>query len=137
MASRDPEKMCPMLRHFWWRLSAWYIKKFPDRNLILTATYRTPKEQFSIFKRNRPGMILTKCDGYEKKSKHNYLPSHAFDVAVMAPQGAYGKVVVWEEEYYKPFAEAMAFLDPQGKFRWGGNFSFKDYPHFEVFWPRK
>jgi hypothetical protein len=87
MASRDPRDLCPLLRDFWPRLLNWYASHYPERDLVLTATYRSPEEQSSIYANNRPGMILTRCDGFRVKSKHNYQPAHAFDVAVRVAGG--------------------------------------------------
>lgn len=42
---------------------------------------------------------MTNCDGYIKKSKHNYLPSRAVDIAIFVN----GKLT-WEENYYKAVA---------------------------------
>ena len=52
--------------------------------------YRTPNEQFELYKKGRTfkngkwtkvGTTFTELDGKIKKSKHNYLPSLAVDVA--------------------------------------------------------
>ena len=126
MASRDPKDLTPLLAEFWPKLRAWYMNKFPGRALILTCTHRTPEEQAAIFARNAPGRILTRCDGYKIKSKHNELPALAFDVAV-AERGA----VVWREDYYVPLGAAIKALGYEGRVRWGGWFSFRDYPHME------
>src|SRR3990167_8469395 len=97
MPSRDPAELVPTLQEFWKELKAWYETKFPDRQLILTCTHRTPAEQAEIFAANKPGNILTRCDGYKILSKHNHKPSEAFDVAVLEK----GKAQ-WQEVYYIP-----------------------------------
>jgi peptidoglycan L-alanyl-D-glutamate endopeptidase CwlK len=53
--------------------------------------HRTPEEQLELFKNGRAlingswviterDKVVTNCDGYSKKSKHNYYPSKAVDV---------------------------------------------------------
>lgn len=125
--SRDPKDLTSVLQEFWPKLKGWYEAKFPDRKLILTCTYRTPEEQAAIFAQNRPGHILTRCDGTNIKSKHNYLPSQAFDVAVVI-----GGKAQWQEVFYIPLGRAIGELGYSDRIRWGGHFSFRDYPHFEV-----
>jgi hypothetical protein len=134
MASRDPELLCVTLQVFWRKLQAWYQAKFPDRELFLTCTYRSPEEQRALYKQNRPGKILTRCDGVKVRSKHNFSPAHAFDVAVRF-KGNKGRVE-WQEVFYIPLGRAIAELGYEGRIRWGGWFSFRDYPHFEVLWPK-
>lgn len=137
MPSRSPDDLTPILKEFWPRLKNWYEALYPERELFLTATYRSPEEQLEIYKRNEPGRILTHFDGINKKSKHNYKPAHAFDVAVRVRGGPEGPIVVWQEQYYLPLGAAIKALGAEDKIRWGGFFSFRDYPHFEVFWPNK
>ena len=136
MPSRDSADLCPRLQEFWPKLKGWYEAKFPERELFLTCTHRSVKEQQEIYKRNRPGAILTRVDGIKVKSKHNYKPAHAFDVAVRI-KGASpeGPVVVWQEVYYIPLGRAISELGYSGRIRWGGWWSFRDYPHFETLWP--
>jgi hypothetical protein len=45
--------------------------------------YRSPEEQNDLYQigRTKPGTKVTNIDGYTKKSKHNYYPSRAVDVA--------------------------------------------------------
>ena len=109
-----------------------YENQFMGRELFLTCTLRSIQEQQEIFARNKPGEILTKCDGVRIFSKHNPLPgqqlSRAFDVGVKL-----GGVVVWGDMYFTPLGLCLDVLKYRDKIRWGGDFkSFKDYPHFEV-----
>jgi hypothetical protein len=126
MPSRDPKSLTPLLQEYWTKLKAWYEAKYPGRVLFLTCTYRSPQEQNDLFKRNAPGHILTRCDGINIKSNHNYTPAMAFDCAISE-----GKAVKWQEDYYLPLGAAIKELGYDGKIRWGGWFSFRDYPHFE------
>lgn len=127
MPSRKIEDCEPLLQEFWLKLRKWYMTKFPGRAIFLTATYRSPEEQAEIFAKNKPGRILTRCDGTKIKSNHNFNPSKAFDVAV-SEKG----VVQWQEVYYIPLGRAIQELGYEGRIRWGGWFSFRDYQHFEV-----
>jgi hypothetical protein len=127
MPSRDPKDLAPLLQEFWPKLRAWYMGKYPGRALILTCTHRTPAEQAAIYAQNKPGRILTRCDGVNTLSKHNHLPALAFDVAV-CEKG----VAQWREDYYMPLGAAIKELGYEGRVRWGGWWTFKDYPHLEI-----
>ena len=136
--SRNPEDLAPLLRDFWFKLKARYEDKFPARRLFLTTTYRSPEEQLAIFRQNGvDGHILTKCDGFKIKSKHNYKPSHAFDFAVSLIGGLEGPKTVWDEKYYKDAADLIKELGMEKQIRSGGWFTFRDWPHMEIFWPAK
>ena len=58
--------------------------------------HRTPQEQKTLFEKGRtkPGSIVTYCDGYAKKSKHNASPSLAVDIYAFVD----GKAS-WEAEH--------------------------------------
>ena len=133
MPSRDPKDLCVTLQIFWPKLKAWYEAKFPERRLMLSWTHRTPAEQLEMFKRNKPGSILTRCDGYKKLSKHNYFPAHALDVFVII-----GGKSEWDESFYMPLRQALIDLGYDDRIVWGGNWvSFKgDVYHFEMRWPK-
>lgn len=55
------------------------------KNFDCTVIYghRSPEEQNDLYQigRTKPGAKVTNIDGYTKKSKHNYYPSKAVDVA--------------------------------------------------------
>lgn len=126
MPSRDIKDCSQILQEFFPKLKGWYEKKFPGRTLFLTCTYRSTEEQQAIFAQNKPGHILTRCDGLKKLSNHNYKPSHAFDVAISDKD-----MVQWRDDFYTPLGCSIKDLGYEGKIRWGGWFSFRDYPHFE------
>ena len=127
MPSRNIADCEPLLQEFWPKLQTWYEALFPGRELFLTCTCRSAEEQQEIFKKNTPGQILTRCDGIKNLSKHNYKPAKALDFAVKV-----AGVVQWRESYYLDIGTAIEDLGYEGKVRWGGYFSFKDYPHLEV-----
>ena len=127
MPSRDIKDCVPLLQEFWPKVKGWYEGKFPGRTIFLTCTFRTVKEQQEIFAQNRPGRVFTRCDGIKNKSNHNLIPSQAIDVAVSIK----GRVV-WEDEFYTPLGGAVKDLNYTDRIRWGGWFSFHDFPHFET-----
>jgi peptidoglycan L-alanyl-D-glutamate endopeptidase CwlK len=107
------------------------IKECPI-DFSISYGHRTPEEQNKLFKQGRsvPGRIVTYCDGYEKKSKHNYLPSQAVDIVCFK-----NHKVTWEPEYYKRVAiHVLKVATELGiKITWGGNFSkLQDLPHFQI-----
>lgn len=119
------------------------IKESPF-DFMITHGYRTPEQQFELYKKGRElidgkwvktGKTVTGRDGFRIKSKHNYYPSLAFDIAVLVD----GKVT-WEAGYYNTVAkhilEVAKRLLIEGKvserIQWGGNFSNYDGPHFEI-----
>lgn len=132
MPSRDPLDLCPTLQVFWPKLRDWYEEKFPGRRLILTCTHRTKDEQRVLFSMNdSTGKIVTRCDGVKTLSKHNYYPSHAFDVAVIINERA-----KWDESLFTPIGKAIEELNYSDRISWGGNWSFRDYPHVQMRWPK-
>lgn len=132
MSSRDPKDLCPTLQVFRLKQKYWYEAKFPERRLILSCTHRSVEEQQALFKMNaKTGKIITQLDGINKLSKHNYLPAHAFDVVVVID----GKAQ-WQEIFYIPLGRSIAELGYSDRIGWGGHFSFRDYPHFEMRWPK-
>lgn len=89
---------------------------------------RSPADQMIAFKTGK-----SKCDGVKNKSKHNYIPSQAFDVYAFVN----GKAS-WDENHMCIIAGViMACASELGiNIRWGGTFgsdSFNgwDKPHYE------
>lgn len=137
MPSKDIKDCVPMLQEFWPLLKARYEKEHPGRELFLTCTHRDPAEQLDLYEQNRPGHILTRCDGYRKLSNHNYTPAKAFDLAVkeysVSPAGIkLSSRVMWDEKYYIDIPPMIKELGYDGKIRAGAWFTFRDYPHYEV-----
>ena len=112
-------------------------------NLAITRTdftvlygTRTEEEQFKLFKIGRKlvkgvwtiiGKTVTNLDGKVKKSKHNYSPSLAVDVAPYP--------IDWDDiSRFKRLAsiikECAEELDIE--IVWGGDWKMRDYPHFEI-----
>jgi len=126
MTSRRTEDLEPHLAQAYRLLREEYETRFPDRQLLLTCTYRSPEEQKTLYAsgRSRPGPILTNCDGDKKLSKHNLWPTQAFDVAILA-----GGKALWDEDSYRELGAIGTALG----LKWGGNFrTLKDCLHFEL-----
>lgn len=104
----------------------------------ITWGYRSPVKQNELYQQGRTisGNIVTHVDGYEKKSKHNHLPSLAVDIVCYVA----GKIT-WEPSIYLEVGvhvmEIAELLFEQDKITnrisWGGNWKkFRDWPHFQI-----
>lgn len=110
----------------------------------ITWGYRSPVKQNELYQqgRDKNGNIISKkdvityVDGYDKKSKHNYNPSHAVDI-ICYINGKH----TWDSKIYKKVATNIMdiaedlFLSGAIKNRiiWGGNWNkLKDWPHFQI-----
>lgn len=112
--------------------------------------HRSQEEQFELYKKGReqradgwaltnPKQKVTNIDGYEVMSKHNYLPSKAFDFVCYV-----NGHITWKEKYYVFVAGyIMGKAEELGiDVTWGGNFdrdsdimeegTFRDLGHFEI-----
>jgi peptidoglycan L-alanyl-D-glutamate endopeptidase CwlK len=127
MPSRKIEDCTVALQIAWRDASSTYAFYYPDLpQPFITCTYRTPEEQLELYAqgRTKPGKIVTRL---KKGSKHNQLPSKAFDIAFKAKDGA----LDWSPDLFKKFAEIIRQQYPL--INWGGSWkSFKDLPHFEI-----
>ena len=125
--SRDFDLLHPLLIEQIARLAEQAKAQLVDGSYIKPiCSHRTPQQQFEIFKKGREkvdgdwivenkNQIQTNKDGFDKLSRHNYLPALAVDFGLM-------KMVHGMEDYagnspaYKeigPIAEALGF-------EWGG-----------------
>ena len=102
--------------------------------------HRSLERQSQLFKEGK-----TKINGIDKKGKHNHLPSLAFDIAAVLPQG-----LSWERNNLCFIAGVILSTGTRllmegkisHKIRWGGNWDsdgeiitdqrFIDLPHFEL-----
>ena len=107
---------------------------------------RTVEEQFELFKQGRElqadgtwkkiGSTVTELDGRVKKSKHNYTPSQAIDIAPYP--------IDWNNiQRFKDMAKVVlqCAKNLNIKIVWGADWDmdgdieehkFKDFPHFEI-----
>jgi peptidoglycan LD-endopeptidase CwlK len=127
MPSRRIEDLVPELQKAWVESLAEYQKLFPHSpQPFITCTHRTEKEQAELYAqgRTKPGKIVTNL---KKGSKHNSLPSQAFDIAFKNAAGA----LVWDKIHFKNFADVVKKLHPNVE--WGGTWKkLPDAPHFQV-----
>ena len=114
-------------------------------DFMITHGYRTPDEQFELYKKGRTlkddrwirtGNVVTFLDGYTKKSKHNLFPAEAFDVAILQK----GKIT-WSVPLYIELAGHILEVADQlfdeeiinNRINWGGNWvRLHDYPHYQI-----
>lgn len=102
------------------------------KHMDFTVLYgtRTVAEQQALYAqgRTKPGAIVTNKDGVNKKSKHNYLPSLAIDIAPWP--------IDWNDiERFKELSEVVkkAAKDMGVAIQWGGDWeTLKDWPHWEI-----
>lgn len=100
---------------------------------------RSIKEQLELYSKGREFLdgnwiitdkkkIVTYCDGMIKKSKHNFYPSLAIDIAPYP--------IDWNDlTRFRELSEVVKkiALEKNIKIRWGGDFKkLKDSPHFEL-----
>jgi hypothetical protein len=125
------------LRATWPKVVDEYTNLNPHRRLIITASYRTPEEQFALFRVGRtfapdgvtvesvqPSKIVTTKDGYRRQSNHNFWPAQALDFAVLIA----GKVTWTFKEY-----ENVGVIAEKHGLIWGGRWTvLRDGPHVEV-----
>jgi hypothetical protein len=92
---------------------------------FLTCTHRPEKEQNSAF-----------MTGHSKlrwpNSKHNKLPSEAFDVADKNCTWEVQRFVRIADHIKKVWKEEVAEKYPDLDLVWGGDWKMRDYPHFQI-----
>jgi len=106
------------------------FRREQGKELYITCTWRSTARQRQLYAQGRGtrGLIVTNIDGVSKRSRHNYYPSQAVDVAVDVDPGP-GKVIVWDIKEYLPLGE----LCKRFGLVWGGSWTaLKDYPHIEL-----
>jgi len=104
-----------------------------NQDFSIIEGYRSVERQQILYKQGRtePGKIVTKIDGIKKKSKHNYIPSLAVDVAPYVD----GQIV-WDLKYYPSIIEAFKTASKELGIKiscgadWTGDFV--DAPHIEL-----
>lgn len=136
MASRDLADAHPVLAERVRLVQARFPEIRPSHELHLTCVYRSPAEQFELYKKGRRldedgkwylqdrGKRVTNADGVTAISKHNMQPARAVDVVVVLA-GKY----LWAEEEYEPLGP----LAIEVGLVWGGTWPrFRDLPHLEL-----
>lgn len=108
-------------------------------DLKVVCGHRSTEEQGKLFKQGRKhdgigwyidnkNAVLTNCDGFINKSKHNQLPAKAVDI-VPYPS-------MWSDNYKFYYLAGVIMTIAwylKIPLKWGGEFkTFKDFPHFEI-----
>jgi peptidoglycan L-alanyl-D-glutamate endopeptidase CwlK len=105
-------------------------------DFTVLSGFRSPNEQLELYKQGRElkdgkwirvGKTVTNVDGVNTKSKHNYSPSQAIDIAPYP--------IDWDDiERFEQMAVVVMYCAKKLgiKLIWGGDWRMKDYPHFEL-----
>jgi peptidoglycan L-alanyl-D-glutamate endopeptidase CwlK len=105
-----------------------YANRYPNEpQPFITCTHRSNEEQNQLYALGRTvkGKIVTNAKAGQ--SKHNSLPSKAFDIAFIGLD----KKLNWANKHFKNFADIVKEVD--ASIIWGGDFrTLKDSPHFEL-----
>jgi peptidoglycan L-alanyl-D-glutamate endopeptidase CwlK len=127
MASRSKDDLNESLSQAYDMACAEYARKYPnDPQPFITCTYRSNEEQNRLYSQGRttPGKIVTNAKAGQ--SKHNSLPSKAFDIAFITLD----KKLSWSDKYFIQFAEIIKGIS--SVIDCGCYWKFKDSPHFEL-----
>lgn len=130
MPSRSIDDLHPLLKP----LCQEFLDRCADEGIraLLTCTYRSPKEQDSIYAqgRTKPGKKVTNAKGGQ--SKHNFEihgkpAAKAFDIAIKGPNNTLN----WDTA--SPEWKRVGRIGKSLGLVWGGDWQkLKDYPHFEL-----
>lgn len=138
MPTNDINDACKKLRDEWPGIQTDFIAAVPGHYLVLDCVYRSPEEQFELFKKGRvltefgtwivkyKDEVVTNVDGYKIIGAHNYNPSRAIDCCVMNNQTGER---CWDEKWY---ARLIVIADQHGLVDGGSWRTLKDFPHLEV-----
>lgn len=114
------------------------VSRLPFDCIVIYGT-RTIQEQQALYAqgRTKPGKRVTNIDGVTKKSRHNYLPSLAIDVAPFSviATGRWKETPAVMAEFAEIGRTAQAVAKELGvtDFEWGGAWArFKDLPHHQL-----
>jgi len=121
------------LSHVHQDLQALFNEVIKDYDCTVICGMRTQEEQKELYAQGRykPGNIVTYKDGIERRSKHQV--GLAVDV-VPYP-------IDWkDEERFREFGwfvigvakTLKRYGQIEKDIKWGGQWKFKDYPHFEI-----
>lgn len=127
-SKKNMEGLHPDLKEFLNKLI-----KISKYDYIITCGIRSDQEQNKLYQKGRtlPGEIITNCDGYKYKSKHQIKEDGygwAADIAILI-----NRKIDWDIHLFKELVndEVRALMEKYG-IEWGGDWkSFKDYPHFQ------
>ena len=100
-----------------------------SNKVMVTQTLRTIQEQDALYKKGRSvkGQIVTNAKGGQ--SIHNY--GLAFDICLLSNGKAIWDVNIdSDKDKVSDWIEVVNYFKSKG-FVWGGDWKFKDMPHFE------
>lgn len=136
--SKDINDAAKLIQSVWESIKNEFFKVSTGKYLELTTVYRSPEEQFQLFKQGRTmgmdgewhiqdkSLVVTNVDGYKVLGAHNYFPSRAIDVVVVDNQT--GKFL-WEESHYHCLLEIASRFGLESGGSWH---TFKDWPHLQI-----
>lgn len=136
--TKNIEDAAAPIRDKWEEIKNEFFKVSPGHYLILTTVYRSPQEQFDLYKKGRTmdsqghwivqdkADVVTNVDGYKIIGAHNYMPSRAIDVAVIDNQT--GKPI-WQDSLYHPLIDIAKSVGLESGGSWT---SIKDWPHLQI-----
>lgn len=110
------------------------IKNSPI-DFIITDGIRSIEEQRKLYNQGRttPGKIVTNADGVNNKSNHQ-VKSDGYGYAVDLYPFYNGSAQLNDAKSLKVIADHIKSVAKQlgVAIQWGGDWKFKDYPHFEL-----
>jgi peptidoglycan L-alanyl-D-glutamate endopeptidase CwlK len=124
MATRDIKDATPKLQDAYAYAKAEYQRLYPnDPQPFLTCVHRSNEEQEQLYAIGRTVKGRKVTNARAGQSKHNKLPSEAFDIGFIT----IGRKLSWDAKLFKKFADIIKVKG----IKWGGDWKFKDAPHFE------
>lgn len=110
------------------------IKNSPI-DFIITDGIRSTEEQRKLYNQGRttPGKIVTNADGVNNKSNHQ-VKSDGYGYAVDLYPFYNGSAQLNDAKSLKVIADHIKSVAKNlgVTIQWGGDWTFKDYPHFEL-----
>ena len=138
MASRDKKDLNELCVSAHEKAAAEYKDLYPtDPQPFIVCTHRSEQEQAALFNQptdgvdnNGNGVIDDKGEKVTQakpgQSPHNFLPSPAWDIAFINVR----QKLDYNIELFKKYAELVKKHQPL--IEWGGDWKFKDAPHFQL-----
>lgn len=138
MASRDKKDLHHILVSAYEKTCDIYKEKYPNSpQPFLTCTHRSDQEQELLYAQpsdgkdnNGNGIIDDKSEKVTQaragQSPHNYNPAPAFDIGFITVK----QRLDWSSTNFKLFADIIKQVEPLVE--WGGDWKFKDAPHYQL-----